>query len=148
MEKLVVKRFCELSIDELYAILRHRSEIFIVEQDCVYQDLDDMDQGAVHLWIEVDGEMAAYARVLAAGTYLDEVAIGRVIGIRRGQGYGLKIFGHAIDAAVKYYGAKRIKIRSQQQAEHFYEKFGFVRCGEPFMYEGLMHVDMVKENRE
>ena len=55
MEKLVVKRFGELSIDELYAILRHRSEIFIVEQDCVYQDLDDMDQGAVHLWIEEIG---------------------------------------------------------------------------------------------
>lgn len=87
--------------------------------------------------------MVAYARVLKAGTYLDEIAIGRVIAIERNQGYGLAIFGKAIEVAKTHFCAQRIKIRSQLQAEHFYEKFGFQRCGDPFMYEGLLHVDMV-----
>jgi ElaA protein len=91
------------------------------------------------------GEVVAYARVLKANTYLDEIAIGRVIAVRRSEGYGMQIFGHAIDAAVEKFGAERIKIRAQQQAEKFYHKFGFKACGEPFMYEGLMHIDMLWE---
>lgn len=145
MKEIICKRFHELTLDELYMILKSRSEIFIVEQDCVYLDLDDMDQDAIHLWMNVDGRMVAYARVLKAGTYLDEIAIGRVITRERGKGYGLEIFRKAISVAEEKLGARKIKIRSQCQAEKFYLKSNFRRCGEPFMYEGLMHVDMIWE---
>lgn len=141
--EFVSKKFYELNLDELYMILRIRSEVFIVEQDCVYQDLDDMDQGAIHLWMKVDGDVVGYARVLDAHTYLDEVAVGRVITLERGRGYGLMIFREAMKIAVSAFGASRIKIRAQLQAEKFYEKSGFHRCCEPFMYEGLMHLDMI-----
>ncbi len=143
--ELVSKKFSEMTLDELYMILKWRSVIFIVEQDCVYQDLDDMDQDALHIWLKDGEELVAYARVLKANTYLDEIAIGRVITVRRGEGYGMQIFGHAIDAAVEKFGAGRIKIRAQLQAEKFYHKFGFKACGEAFMYEGLMHIDMLWE---
>lgn len=143
--EFVTKKFQELTLDELYMILRLRSEVFIVEQDCVYQDLDNLDQGAIHLWMKVDGKVVAYARVLAANTYLDEVAVGRVITLERGKGYGLQIFREAMKIAVSAFGADRIKIRAQLQAEKFYEKSGFHRCSEPFMYEGLMHLDMIWE---
>ena len=79
----VCKRFQELSLEELYEILRLRSAVFVVEQDAVYQDLDDLDQDALHLRLYKNGRLAAYARILKAGTYLDEVAIGRVIAVER-----------------------------------------------------------------
>lgn len=139
----ICKRFQELSLEELYEILRLRSAVFVVEQDAVYQDLDDLDQDAFHLRLYKDGRLAAYARILKAGTYLDEVAIGRVIAVERGVGDGLAIFTKAIQIAQAEFGAERIKIRAQLQAKGFYEKTGFRCCGEPFMYEGLVHVDMM-----
>lgn len=145
MKNFIVKSFGELTKGELYNILRIRCEVFIVEQECFYQDLDNLDQEALHIRMEVDGRMVAYARVLKAGTYLDEVAIGRVIALERGKGYGLDIFREAIKVARERFGAERIKIRAQLQAEKFYNKTGFVRIAEPFMYEGLMHVDMMLE---
>jgi len=143
MKKFIIKYFHELSLDELYMILRLRSAVFIVEQDCVYQDIDDLDQDAIHVWMEADGKVAAYCRVLKANTYLDEIAVGRVVTLERGKGYGLEIFNKGVEVAQKEFGAQRIKIRAQQQAERFYEKAGFRRICEPFMYEGLMHVDML-----
>lgn len=137
------KNFYQLSLDELYAILKLRCAVFAVEQNCVYQDLDDNDQDAIHVWMCVGDEMVGYCRVLKANTYLDEIAIGRVLTTIRGKGYGLQLFRKAIDVAVFDFGAERIKIRAQVQAEPFYEKSGFVRCSEPFMYEELLHVDML-----
>ena len=139
----IYKRFHELSLEELYEILRLRSAVFVVEQDAVYQDLDDLDQDALHLRLYKNGRLAAYARILKAGTYLDEVAIGRVIAVERGVGDGLAIFTKAIQIAQAEFGAERIKIRAQLQAKGFYEKTGFRCCGEPIMYEGLVHVDMM-----
>lgn len=146
MEKeIVCKKFYELTLDELYAILKWRSSVFIVEQNCVYQDVDDMDQDALHMWMKVDGKTVAYLRILKANTYLDEIAIGRVITLERSKGYGLELFRRAMEEAKKRLGATRIKLRSQLQAAGFYEKSGFKPCGEPFMHEGLMHVDMMWE---
>lgn len=143
MKEFICKTFQELITEELYRILRHRSAIFVVEQHSVYQDVDDCDQDGIHLWLNVDGRMVAYARVLKAGVYLDEIVIGRVIAVDRGMGYGRDIFGKAMEVAQERLRATCIKIRAQVQAEKFYEKFGFQRCGEPFMYEELMHVDMI-----
>lgn len=145
--KFVCNRFQDFSLEELYEILRLRSAVFVVEQDAVYQDLDDLDQDALHLRLYKNGRLAAYARILKAGTYLDEVAIGRVIAVERGVGDGTAIFTKAIEIAQTEFRAKRIKIRAQLQARPFYEKTGFRCCGEPFMYEGLMHVDMMWEKK-
>lgn len=143
MKEFIVKRFHELSLNELYMILRMRSQVFIVEQDCVYQDIDNLDQDAIHVWMTANDKVVAYCRVLKANTYLDEIAVGRVITLERGKGYGLEIFQKGVEIAQKELGAVRIKIRAQQQAEKFYEKADFHRIAEPFMYEGLMHVDMI-----
>ena len=82
------KSFQELTVDELYELLRVRSEVFVVEQDCVYQDMDGDDQNSIHLWLAVDGKVVALARVCPARTHMQEISIGRVITTERGKGYG------------------------------------------------------------
>ena len=86
--KLHEKTFRELTTDELYQLLKVRSEVFVVEQNCVYQDLDDDDQDAIHLWLTNEEKIVALARVCPAGTHMKEVSIGRVITTERGKGYG------------------------------------------------------------
>ena len=92
------KNFRELTTDELYELLRVRSEVFVVEQNCVYQDMDGDDQQSIHLWLTVGEKVVALARVCPAGTHLEEASIGRVITTERGKGYGKQIMLHAIDA--------------------------------------------------
>ena len=88
---LHVKRFQELTVDELYELIRVRCDVFVVEQDCVYQDLDYHDQKAIHLWLTVGEKLVAMARVCPAGAHLEEISIGRVITTERGKGYGKQI---------------------------------------------------------
>ena len=85
------KSFHELTTDELYELLRVRSEVFVVEQNCVYQDLDGDDQQSIHLWLTVEDKVVALARVCPAGTHMTEISIGRVITTERGKGYGKQI---------------------------------------------------------
>ena len=94
------KSFQELTTDELYELLRVRSEVFVVEQNCVYQDLDGDDQQSIHLWLTVNDKVVALARVCPAGTHMEQVSIGRVITTERGKGYGKQIMLHAIYAAL------------------------------------------------
>jgi len=115
------KSFQQLTTDELYGLLRVRSEVFVVEQNCVYQDLDGDDQKAIHLWLTKEDKIVALARVCPAGTHMTEISIGRVISTERGKGYGKQIMLHAIDTAVKHYDAKRIDIEAQEYARGFYE---------------------------
>ena len=96
------KSFQELMVDELYELLRVRSEVFVVEQNCVYQDLDGDDQKSIHLWLTVAGKVVALARVCPAGTHMKEISIGRVITTERNKGYGRQIILHAIDAAKEH----------------------------------------------
>lgn len=139
------KMFRELTLDELYELLRVRSEVFVVEQDCVYQDLDGDDQSAVHLWLTVGGKVVALARVCPAGTHMQEISIGRVITTERGKGYGRQIMLHAIDAAVEHFGAKRIDIEAQEYAKAFYEGVGFRPSSDTFMLDGIPHIKMTWE---
>ena len=140
---LHIKTFNQLTVTEMYELLRIRSEVFIVEQNCVYQDVDNNDQTAIHLWLEHDGKTVAMCRICPKGTKLKNVSIGRVISTERGMGYGAFIFGAAIDAAKKYLDDfDCIDIESQATKQHFYEKFGFVATSEPFMMEGLPHLNM------
>lgn len=134
--------FQELTVDELYELLSVRSEVFVVEQNCVYQDMDGDDQKAIHLWLTVADKVMALARVCPAGTHIEEVSIGRVITTERNKGYGKQIMLHAMDAAVEHFNAKRIDIEAQEYARGFYESVGFMQSSESFMLDGIPHIRM------
>ena len=136
------KTFQELTTDELYELLRVRSEVFVVEQNCVYQDLDGDDQKSVHLWLTLEDKIVAMARVCPAGTHMKEVSIGRVITTERNKGYGKQIMLHAIDTAIEYFGATLIDIEAQEYARGFYEGVGFKQSSDTFMLDGIPHIKM------
>lgn len=141
--QLHVKTYDELTKDELYMLLRQRAAKFIVEQNCVYQDLDDQDQTAIHLWLTEGTRLVAMCRICPKGTKLSEVSIGRVIAVEERRGYGRTMVQAAIATAkARLPQFDKIKIESQQQAQGFYEKLGFVATSAPYMMEGLMHLDM------
>lgn len=142
LPQLHKKSFSQLTIDELYELLRVRSEVFVVEQNCVYQDLDGDDQPSIHLWLTVEGKVVALARVCPAGTHMKEVSIGRVITTERGKGFGRQIMLHAIDAAIEHFNAERIDIEAQEYAKGFYESVGFKQSSDAFMLDGIPHVKM------
>ena len=142
------KIFKELTTDELYELLRVRSEVFVVEQNCVYQDLDGDDQPSVHLWLTVEDKVVALARVCPAGTHLKETSIGRVITTERGKGYGKQIMLHAIDAAVEHFGATIIDIEAQEYAKGFYERVGFRQSSDTFILDGIPHIKMTWEKKD
>ena len=142
LTKLHKKTFNELTTDELYELLRVRSEVFVVEQNCVYQDLDGDDQPSIHLWLTVGDKTVAVARVCPAGTHMQQVSKGRVITTERGKGYGKQIMLHAIDAAIEHFGATVIDIEAQEYAKGFYETVGFKQSSEPFMLDNIPHIKM------
>lgn len=140
---LHIKTFDQFTCAELYELLRIRSEVFIVEQDCVYQDLDNNDQTAIHLWMTHGEKVVAQCRVCPAGTKMDSVSIGRVITTERGKGYGALIVKAAIATArERLDNVDHIDIEAQLTKKAFYEKLGFVATSKPFMMEGLLHLDM------
>ena len=136
------KSFQELMVDELYELLRVRSEVFVVEQNCVYQDMDGDDQKSIHLWLTVAGKVVALARVCPAGTHMKEISIGRVITTERNKGYGRQIMLQAIEAAKEHFGAKQIDIEAQEYARGFYESVGFKQSSDTFMLDGILHIKM------
>ena len=136
------KSFQELTVDELYELLRVRSKVFVVEQNCVYQDLDGDDQTSVHLWLTVADKVVALARVCPAGTHMQEVSIGRVITTERGKGFGKQIMLYAIEAAKEHFNATLIAIEAQEYAKGFYESVGFRQSSDTFMLDGIPHIKM------
>ena len=136
------KLFRELTVNELYELLRVRAEVFVVEQDCVYQDMDGDDQVSVHLWLTDGGKVVALCRVCPAGTHMEEVSIGRVITTERGKGYGKRIMLEGIKVAQEHFNAKRIDIEAQEYARGFYEQVGFRQSSEPFILDGIPHIRM------
>lgn len=136
------KRFHELTVDELYELLRARSEVFVVEQDCVYQDMDGDDQASIHLWLSDGDKVVAVCRVCPAGIHMEEVSIGRVITTERGKGYGKRIMLEGIEVARECFGATRIDIEAQEYARGFYEQVGFRQSSEPFILDGIPHIRM------
>lgn len=136
------KLFRELTVDELYELLRIRAEVFVVEQDCVYQDMDGDDQVSVHLWLTEGDKVVALCRVCPAGTHMEEVSIGRVITTERNKGYGKRIMLEGIKVAQEHFNAKRIDIEAQEYARGFYEQVGFRQSSEPFILDGIPHIRM------
>ena len=142
--ELAVKKFHELSVDGLFEIYALRVSVFIVEQSCPYQDVDEFDRAALHLTLRENGKILAYARVLPKGTVFDEVSLGRVIAAERRKGYGSMIVAEALKAAREYFGAERVVIEAQTYARGLYEKLGFVQISDEFMEDGIPHIKMLK----
>ena len=138
-----IKHFDSLTPRELYEILRLRSKVFVVEQRCIYQDLDDYDLDCYHLWLRDEQGIAAYMRLLDKGKYPDSVSFGRIIAARRREGLGTEIVRRGIIEAKRLYSPDKIRIGAQLQAEEFYKTLGFVRCGEEYDEDGIIHVHMV-----
>ncbi|KXO00666.1 GNAT family acetyltransferase [Aequorivita aquimaris] len=144
--KIEVKNFGELSTKELYDVLQLRSEVFVVEQDCVYQDIDGKDERALHIMGWEDGNLVAYARCFQAGDYFDEASIGRVL-VRenyRKMGYGHAITKASIEAIKTNYKADKIKISAQVYLVIFYESHGFKTIGDRYMEDGIPHIAMLR----
>ena len=139
---LHIKTFKQLTVDELYELLRVRTEVFVVEQDCVYQDMDGDDKQAIHVWLTEGDKVVALARVCPAGVHLPTISIGRVITTVRGKGYGKQIMLAAIDVAVEHFGATSIDIEAQEYAKGFYEGVGFEQTSDTFMLDGIPHIKM------
>jgi ElaA protein len=142
---LIVKRFEELSVDELYKILKARFDIFIVEQNCIYQEVDDKDQYSYHVFLKDDTGLKAYLRVVDKGVFFQEVTIGRVLTMERGCGLGSRILSEGINVARERMGAGKILIEAQSYAKGFYEKAGFRKSSEEYMEDGIPHIQMILE---
>ncbi len=140
------KKFEELTTAELYELLQLRSEVFVVEQDCVYQDIDGKDQKALHILGYRNDRLVAYTRCFDRGFYFEEAAIGRVL-VRenaRNFGYGHEIMKASVAAIRKNYKTESIKLSAQQYLVKFYESHGFVAIGEGYLEDGIPHIAMVK----
>jgi len=140
----VTKKFEALSVVELYQILRLRSEIFVVEQNCVYQDLDNKDQKALHLFGEYDGKIIAYSRLFKAGDYFDCSSIGRVVVDEnyRDKNFGHELIAQGIAGIKKYYGEENITISAQLYLKKFYESHGFIQTSEMYLEDDIPHIEM------
>ncbi|WP_299183756.1 GNAT family N-acetyltransferase [uncultured Aquimarina sp.] len=141
-----VKSFNELSLSELYKVLRLRAEVFVVEQDCVYQDIDNKDQKALHVIGYKNNNIIAYTRIFDAGDYFEKASIGRVVvsETERKYGYGHDLIKQSIVAIKDQYSKEEIKISAQCYLKNFYEKHNFKQIGEEYLEDGIPHIAMVK----
>ena len=139
-----IKRFNELFISDLYQVLQLRAKVFVVEQNCVYQDLDDKDLKSLHLCAWMDNQLAAYCRLLPPGVSYPEASIGRIATALtyRKAGYGRQLVQSAIDLTLEKFGCKKITISAQAYLQHFYESFGFVNTGEMYLEDHIPHIKM------
>ena len=138
--------FSALTSLELYEMLQLRSEVFVVEQSCPFQDMDGADQKAMHLMGVKDGKLVAYARCFAAGEKFSESSIGRVVThlSARGDGIGHVLIKEAIASLVRHWGPQPIRIGAQARLEKFYNQHGFVQNGEPYIEDGIPHIEMLR----
>ena len=146
MRPVIIKSFEELNKAELYQIIQLRIAVFIVEQDCPYPDLDDMDQDAQHLWIEDAGEIVCYLRVNPAGSRFDEPSLGRIVTKKshRNRGLAEKLIKKAIDLVCEK-ESRAIRISAQCYLEKYYEKFGFIKASEEYLEDNIPHIEMLKD---
>jgi ElaA protein len=142
-----IKSFENLSVNELYDILRLRSEIFVVEQNCVYLDLDGKDKLALHLFGEFEGKIVAYSRLFKAGVSFDNASIGRVVvgANYRDRKWGHDLMREAIAGIKTHFGESKITIGAQLYLKKFYESHGFIQSSEMYLEDNIPHIEMKKE---
>ncbi|NBD94947.1 MAG: GNAT family N-acetyltransferase [Gammaproteobacteria bacterium] len=142
-----VASFDELELRQLYAILAARAAVFVVEQDCSYQDLDDFDVEGIHLWAaRAHDRVLAYARLLPPGLRFGEPSIGRVLTVTscRGQGLGKDLMIRSLNEASARFPGEAIRISAQQYLERFYRDLGFKTARGPYLEDGIPHLEMVR----
>lgn len=141
-----IKPFEALSVVELYSVLQLRSEVFVVEQNCVYQDIDGKDKKALHVIGEFEGQTVAYCRLFKSGDYFDQASIGRVIVKEnyRDKKWGHDLIKEAIGAIQSHFGESQITISAQLYLKRFYESHGFVQTSEEYLEDGIPHIEMKK----
>jgi len=144
--QMYIKSFNELTTSELFEILRVRCAVFIVEQNCPYQDIDEIDRRALHVFLRDGEEIAAYLRIFEKDA--QRVQIGRVLTTRRGKGYGAAVMRAGLDALQSYFTQPEIYLEAQTYAVGFYEKFGFSVCSDEFLEDGIPHVEMTRATKE
>ncbi|KGO85777.1 GNAT family acetyltransferase [Flavobacterium rivuli WB 3.3-2 = DSM 21788] len=139
-----IKPFNELSVAELYQVLQLRSEVFVVEQNCVYQDIDGKDSKALHVLGMFEDDIVAYARLFAPGYYFDNASIGRVVinANYRDRKWGHSLMEAAIAGIKEHYGQDAITISAQLYLKNFYEGHGFIREGEEYLEDDIPHIRM------
>lgn len=145
--KFIVKIFNELTIHELYGILQLRSEVFVVEQDCVYQDLDFKDQKSLHVFGYKNDKIIAYTRIFKPGDYFDNASIGRVIIAKseRKFGFGHELIRASIDVIKTELKVDKITISAQLYLKKFYETHHFFQVGEGYLEDGIPHIRMDRD---
>lgn len=143
---VAIKTFTELTMEELYVLLALRSEVFVVEQQCVYQDIDGKDTRALHVMGYTNGKLVAYTRCFGPGDYFEEAAIGRVVVQKnfRNLSYGHKIVEASIIEIQQRFNTLKIKLSAQQYLIKFYESHGFRKIGQGYMEDGIPHVAMIR----
>jgi|TARA_B100001250_G_C19285357_1_gene565113 ElaA protein len=142
--KVEAKKFSELSVKELYELLKLRTEIFVVEQECIYQDMDGKDNKAVHILGKQEDTLVAYTRIFNGGDYYDEPSIGRVVvdKKRRGEDKGKEIMNESINYIKNNMQEKEIVLSAQKYLDKFYRDLGFKSEGEDYLEDGIPHQKM------
>lgn len=142
-----IKAFKDLSTSDLYQVLRLRSEVFVVEQDCIYQDIDGKDEKALHVLGLKENTIVAYSRIFKPGDYFDMASIGRVVVKKseRKYGYGHEIMKASIESINQVFNETQIKISAQKYLEKFYKQHGFIKQGEEYLEDGIPHICMIKD---
>jgi len=141
----IIKNFSEFTLIELYEILQIRSKIFVVEQDCVYQDVDGKDQKSLHVYGKKNDKIVAYTRIFKPGDYFENASIGRVLVAQEERKFG---FGHDLmKASIKtvktHFKSDKITISAQKYLKNFYESHNFVQVGEAYLEDGIPHIEML-----
>jgi ElaA protein len=142
-----IKAFNALSLLELYNLLQLRAEVFVVEQNCVYQDVDGKDEKALHLIGTYEGKIVAYARIFDAGAYFENASIGRVVVAQnqRDKKWGHQLIQAAIQAVASHFGTTKITISAQLYLKKFYETNGFVVVGTSYLEDDILHIKMKRD---
>ena len=140
------KSFEELTVQELYGLLRLREQVFIIEQNCIYPDIDNKDHKAIHVLGIANDKIISYARIFKPGDYFDTASIGRVVTDKsfRNQKVGYALMQKSIAAVEQFFNETAITISAQQYLTGFYESLGFVQVGEGYLEDNIPHIKMVK----
>lgn len=146
MNNIFIKSFSDLTKEELYNILSLRSEVFIVEQNCAYQDIDQKDQFALHVFIKKNNQIIAYTRIFKPNDYFKYSSIGRVVVLKkeRASKIGSQIMSFSIKKIEEIFNETKIKISAQKYLINFYKKLGFITIGEEYLEDGIPHITMIK----
>lgn len=142
----LLKKFEELTPYQLYAILQLRSEVFVVEQNCVFLDADDKDQDSYHLMGFDNNKLVAYTRLVPPGKIYEQASIGRVVTspLVRKSGTGKELMKQSIDEVYNLFGVQPIKIGAQLYLKQFYGSFGFEQVSDVYLEDGIEHIYMIK----